>query len=77
MAPTDMRHHIPTRVQKNSSVSRYPPHPATKDISILNMNMSTPLYNTGEKYSLEIEFMTYTFVLKDNLANDFSVPLFL
>lgn len=71
-----MKHHIPTGVQKSSSASRYPPHPATKDISILNMNMSTPLYSTGEKYCLEMEFMTYNFVLKENLANDFSVPLF-
>lgn len=71
-----MKKHIPIGVQKNSSVSRYPPHPATKDISILNKNMTTPLYNTDEKYSLELEFMTNTFVFQDNLANDFSVPLF-
>lgn len=40
------------------------------------MDMSTSLYNLHVKYPLELELMTYTFVLQDDLASDFSVPLF-
>lgn len=40
------------------------------------MDMSTSLYNLRVKYSLELKFMTYTFALQDDLASDFSIPLF-